>query len=81
MDTASVAYVLCRIEDDASLTPSVSMRTCLVASRPVSIWSRCRTLTSAKASTQPIWWLVWLGSPKAGWVIVSGIVGVGTSTA
>ncbi len=23
MDTTSVAYVLCRIEDDASLTPSV----------------------------------------------------------
>ena len=30
MDTTSVAYVLCRIEDDSSLTPSVSTRISLL---------------------------------------------------
>src|SRR5688572_28203663 len=51
------------------------MRTCLVASKPVSMWLRRRTLTSATASTQPIWWLVWLGSLRDGSVIVSGHAG------
>jgi hypothetical protein len=37
MDTTSVAYVLCRIEDDASLTPSASTRISLLPWQQVSI--------------------------------------------
>jgi hypothetical protein len=38
--STGVAYVLCRIEDDASLSPSASTRTSLLALQQASIRSR-----------------------------------------
>jgi hypothetical protein len=54
MDTTSVAYVLCRIEDDSSLTPVSEHEDLSVGIRAGKHMVMSRTSTSAMASTRLI---------------------------
>ena len=54
MDTTSVAYVLCRIEDDSSLTPVSQHEDFLTGIAAGSYESRLRTSTSLTPSTLAI---------------------------
>jgi hypothetical protein len=83
MDTTSVAYTLCRIEDDASLTPVSQHGDFLTGIAPPATPSRLRTPISRTPSTLAIPRTgrprAWHPSARAGSAIASGPRGVAVS--
>jgi hypothetical protein len=78
---ASVAYVLCRIEDDSSLTPISEHEDLSSGIKAGRHMVEVEDHDFSYGLYTSAWRLVLLGSPTVVWAIESGLVGADTSTA